>query len=119
MKITPKLYVLAFLLTATTLAHAHAFLDHADPRVGSTVQAPGKVTIWFTEEVEIAFSHIKVFDAQGNEVDRKDTKVDPSDKSVLTVSLPKLPPGKYKVAWSVIAIDTHHTTGTFPFTVAP
>ena len=118
MKIPSKIYIPLFLLAAATLAHAHAFLDHADPKVGSTLTAPPpQVKIWFTEELEGAFSKIQVFDAGGKEVDRKNVKVESGDKAIMTVSLPKLPPGTYKVKWSAVAVDTHHTTGTFTFTV--
>jgi hypothetical protein len=117
MKIIHKLAVPTFLLIATTLAHAHAFLDHAEPRVGSTVTAPTQVKIWFTEELEGAFSKIQVFDSSGKEIDKKDSKVDASDKAVMTVSLPQLPPGTYKVHWIAVAVDTHHTGGNFEFTV--
>ncbi len=107
-----------FTLAGFSLAQAHAFLDHADPRVGSTLaDSPPQVKIWFTEELEAAFSKIQVFDASGNEVDQKDVKVDPANKAIMTVSLPKLPPATYKVKWSAVAVDTHHTTGTFTFTV--
>jgi copper resistance protein C len=109
---------LIFTLAGLSLAQAHAFLDHADPRVGSTVHgSPPLVTIWFTEDLEGAFSKIQVLDAQGKEVDKKDVKVDPAHKTVMTVSLPDLPLGTYKVVWSAVAVDTHHTTGTFTFTV--
>jgi hypothetical protein len=34
-------------------ASAHAFLDHAQPRVGNTVAtAPREVTLWFTQKLE-------------------------------------------------------------------
>ena len=57
-------------------ASAHAFLDHADPRVGSTVaQSPAQVTVWFTEKLEPAFSTLKVQDASGKDVDAHDGKV--------------------------------------------
>ncbi len=101
-------------LASLSLAQAHAFLDHADPRVGSTVAAPAKVTVYMTEDLEAAFSKLKVFDAKGAEVDKKDVKV---DGSTMTVSVPTLGAGTYKVAWSAVAVDTHHTTGTFTFTV--
>jgi len=107
-----------FSLAGLSLAQAHAFLDHAQPKVGSTVKdAPSIVKIWFTEELEAAFSKIQVFDAKGGEVDAKDSQVESEDKSVMAVSLPKLPAGTYKVVWSAVAVDTHHTTGTFTFTV--
>jgi methionine-rich copper-binding protein CopC len=116
MKLRTQLTCLSAFALATTSAGAHAFLDHAEPRVGSTVPAPSQVKIWFTEELEGAFSKIQVFDANGKEVDSGKSKV---DAAVMTVSLPHLPPGQYKVKWSAVATDTHHTTGTFGFKIAP
>jgi methionine-rich copper-binding protein CopC len=119
MKITQKIILIAGLFIAgATAAEAHAFLDHAEPRVGSTVkESPALVKIWFTEELEEAFSKIQVFDAGGKEVDQKNVKVDPANQSVMSVSVPKLSPGIYKVVWNAVAVDTHHTTGTFTFEV--
>lgn len=107
------------LLPAT--ASAHAFLDRAEPRVGADIKhSPGAVKIWFTEQPEHAFSTIRVFDAQGNEVDKKDTHTDPDDAKALDVSVPAdLPPGTYKVEWKVLSIDTHRTQGNFKFTIKP
>jgi len=109
-----KLLTLLLTLAAATAAQAHAFLDHADPRVGSTGPAPGHVELWMTEELEPAFTQVKVYDAQDHQVDRKDAKI---SGSTMTVSLPALTPGTYKVKWSAVAVDTHHTNGTFTFTV--
>jgi len=107
-----------FSLVGLTLAQAHAFLDHADPKVGSALPAsPTVVKAWYTEEIEPAFSKIQVFDATGKEIDNKDVKVDSTDKTLMSVSVPKLAAGVYKVKWSAVAVDTHHTTGTFSFTV--
>jgi copper resistance protein C len=119
MKLAQKLFPMFGLFTAcATLAEAHAFLDHADPRVGSTLTgSPSAVKIWFTEELEAAFSKIQVFDAKAEEVDQKDSKVDSTDKSLMSVSVLPLPAGVYKVMWSAVAVDTHHTTGTFTFKV--
>jgi hypothetical protein len=112
--------VLICLALASSVAFAHAFLDHADPKVGSSLNvAPAKVKIWFTQELEPAFSGIVVTDANGDEVDKKDTHLDDSDKTLLIVSLQKLPPGTYKVAWHVVSVDTHRTQGDFKFTVKP
>ncbi len=52
-------------------------------------------------------------------MDKKDTHVDPDHKELLIVSVSDLPAGQYKVAWSVVASDTHHTQGDFKFTVKP
>src|SRR5690348_15391231 len=74
------------------VAAAHAFLDHASPRVGSTVHgAPGEVRVWFTQELEPAFSNLRVVDQAGTPVDQRNSAVDPSDRTLMKVSLPNLP----------------------------
>ena len=101
-------------------AVAHAFLDHASPRVGSTVsQAPGELTLSFTQNLEPAFSAVEVFDEKGAKVDKGDVQVDPNDGALLRVSLNPLPPGTYKVVWHVVSVDTHPTEGDFTFQVSP
>ena len=101
-------------------AVAHAFLDHASPRVGSTVsQAPSELTLSFTQNLEPAFSTVEVFDEKGAKVDKGDVKVDPNDGALLRVSLNPLPPGTYKVVWHVVSVDTHPTEGDFTFQVSP
>jgi copper resistance protein C len=98
---------------------AHAFVDHAEPAVGSQIQAaPTQVKIWFTEKLEPALSKIQVFDSSGLEVDKRDVKIDQSNAALLTVSLPELKPGKYKIVWRVVSVDTHVTTGDFAFELA-
>ncbi len=99
-------------------AGAHAFLDHADPRVGSTVaRSPAEVTVWFTEKLEPAFSTLKVQDASGKDVDAHDRKV---AGPRMRVSIPAaLAPGKYRVVWRALSVDTHVTDGQFTFEVAP
>ncbi len=106
-------------LTAASAA-AHAFLDHAEPRVGGTVKsAPGEITLWFTGAIEPAYSRVEVRDAAGKRVDRNDVSVDPQTRAVMRVSVEPLPPGRYKVVWRVLSIDTHVTDGDFTFKVAP
>jgi copper resistance protein C len=111
---------LALLLFAAGPAAAHAFLDHADPAVGSTVHgAPVELHLWYTQELEPAFTTVQVLDASGNQVDKGDKHVDASDKAQLIISLQKLPPGTYKVIWRALSVDTHVTDGHFTFDVAP
>jgi hypothetical protein len=100
------------------IAFAHAFLDHADPRVGSTVtKPPASMRIWFSDELDPATSTIQVFNADGKEVDAKDSHVDVQDKALMIVSLLPLSDGTYQVVWHVTAADTHKTAGDFRFTV--
>jgi len=100
-------------------AAAHAFLDRASPAVGSTVHTPPtEVRIQYTEELEPAYSAAHVEDASGATVSTA-AHVDENERSVLIVPLGALKPGRYKVIWKVLSVDTHITNGTFSFTVAP
>jgi copper resistance protein C len=116
-----KRVILGFLLISLAGSgglEAHAFLQRAEPAVGSTVQtSPNEVRIWFTENIEPAFSTIQVLDSSGKEVDKRDVHVDRSDHALLHVSLPSLPVGTYKVVWHVVSVDTHVTNGNFTFRV--
>lgn len=101
-------------------AAAHAFLDQSEPRVGSTVHsAPVEVRLWFNQEIEPAFSTIRVSSAAGERVDNEDVKVEPANHSILYVSLKRLDHGRYTVKWRVVSVDTHVTEGDFSFNVAP
>jgi copper resistance protein C len=113
------LFAAACLLAlSSTGAAAHAFLDHASPRVGGAMaQAPGEVRVWFTEKLEPAFSTLRVVDAGGKQVDKKDKQVDASDATSMRVSLPPLPKGRYRVYWRVLSADTHVTEGDYTFEV--
>ena len=111
---------IALLLVDVRFADAHAFLDHADPKVGSRIRAsPGEVKVWFTQKLVVVFCTLQVFDETGKEVDRHDKRLDGSDPALLIVSLPPLKPGKYKVVWRATSVDTHVTNGDFTFEVAP
>jgi copper resistance protein C len=114
----------AVLAGAVTLGaptvQAHAFLDHAVPAVGSTVPtAPETVTMWFTQELEPAFTTATVTDASGNTVDTGPAQIDPRDPTELRVALKKLSPGTYTVSWHALSVDTHTTTGHFNFEIKP
>jgi methionine-rich copper-binding protein CopC len=99
---------------------AHAFLDHASPGVGSRVHgSPAEIRVWFTEKLEAAFSKLQVFDEAGQEVDRRNQRLDPHDAAVLVVGVSPLNPGVYKVVWRAVSVDTHTTEGSFKFEVVP
>jgi methionine-rich copper-binding protein CopC len=111
-------FVLAELLIAPAAVRAHAFLDHADPAVGSTVPAPPTVIhLWFTQELEPAFSWVTVTDRSGASVNDGSATIDPSNKSELTVKLKQLSAGMYTVKWHALSVDTHTTEGDFTFQV--
>jgi methionine-rich copper-binding protein CopC len=97
---------------------AHIFPDHSDPRVGSEIKgSPSMVRIWFDGQMEPIFSTLQVLDISGKEVSRQDSRVNEMDPSILEVSVPSLPPGKYDVIWKALARDGHLTEGKFSFTI--
>jgi copper resistance protein C len=104
------------LLFAAEAAQAHAFLDHAEPRVGSSVAtAPRQLSLWFTQDFEPAFSTVEVQNAAGGRVDQGKPRIGPAN--VMHVGLKPLPPGTYKVLWHALSVDTHTTEGSFNFHV--
>ena len=103
------------LVLASSAANAHAFLDHADPRVGNKVASPlHEVTLWFTQKLEPAFSGVTVTNAAGQRVDTGKARVDGNQMSV---SLRSGGSGTYHVNWHVLSTDTHRTNGNFTFQV--
>ena len=109
---------MAFLFIMPSAARGHAYPDHADPKVGATINSsPGRVRIWFDSELEPEFSTVMVHNAQNTMVDNRDGRVDPSDATLLEVSVPRLPPGVYRVIWSVVARDGHRTEGDYKFSI--
>jgi len=106
-------------VAGSTRLEAHAFLERAEPAVGSTMQAsPSEVRVLFTEKIEPTLSSVQVFDASGKEVDKRDVHLDRSNHALLRISLQPLQAGTYKVVWRVGSVDTHVTKGHFSFRVA-
>jgi copper resistance protein C len=106
------------LVLSSAGARAHAFLDHASPLVGSTVSAaPHEVRLWFTQALEPKFSAAQIRSSAGGVIGT--AHVDPGDPKELVIPVRALPPGKYKVDWKVLSVDTHRTEGSFGFEVKP
>lgn len=113
------LMVLALLALAAGAA-AHGMLERSEPRDGSTLRhAPPQVRLLFSSVIEPAYSRVEVLDAEGRRVDLGDSAVDAANRSLLRVSLPALPPGRYRIVWRVLSVDTHVTEGTVTFRIAP
>jgi methionine-rich copper-binding protein CopC len=105
------------LMLGSATADAHALLDRADPRVGSTVNvAPRVVSLSFSQYLEPAFSTVEVTDASGRRVDEGEPIV---DGKVMRIRLQPIAPGTYRVNWRVLSVDTHTTEGSFSFEVRP
>lgn len=105
------------MMTAASPAWAHAFLQRAEPPVGSVVAAPHQLVLTFTEGVEPLFSTVELRNAQGAAVPISKPATAPGDNRRLVSELPALSDGTYQVIWHVTSVDTHKTEGSFKFTV--
>ena len=110
----------AVALVAAPSARAHASLDHASPPVGSSVPAsPPVVSLWFTQDLEPAFSGVTVTNEAGQRVDLGNAQIPQGNPAKLEIGLKPLAPGTYLVSWHVVSVDTHPTEGTFTFEIKP
>jgi copper resistance protein C len=110
---------LVFALTASA-AFAHAQLEKSTPPVGGTVASASEIRLEFSEGVEPKFSKVTLAGPGGAAVSLGSATTAAGNQAVLIVPIPKpLPAGDYKVHWQAVSVDTHHTQGTFEFTVKP
>jgi copper transport protein len=100
-------------------AAAHAVLVEAKPERGTQVDAaPERVTLRFNEPVEAGFGAVRVFDAEGEQVDEGDLLRPGGDSDSIGVALRGgLPDGSYTATFRVISADSHPVSGGFVFTV--
>jgi hypothetical protein len=114
------LCILATFVTAlaTTTALAHAKLQKSKPENGSTVaNSPAALKLYFNEPVEPAMSRVKITGAGGVAIQAGKPVVAEENDSTLAVTVPKLPSGDYRVEWSTMGHDSHHTKGELHFSV--
>ena len=100
-------------------ADAHANLAESSPAANSVLESPpDRISIRFTEPLEAALSEIRALDSQGEQVDLGDSELDPTDPTVMSVSVGALDNGAYTVAWTnVSTVDGHRVRGAFLFSV--
>jgi copper transport protein len=107
------------LLTAAP-AWAHAVLESTDPpKDGVATQSPPQLTLNFNENVEVSFGAIRVYTCSGSRVTTGAPHHGPTSDATVLVSVPKLDPGVYLVAWRVISADSHPVQGTYSFRIGP
>jgi copper resistance protein C len=96
-------------------AYAHAFLDHAAPPVNGTVQtAPQQLTLWFTQNLETAFSTVQVTGPNGARIDQGKAQI---SGNTMRIAIKSAGPGTYHVHWHALSVDTHTTQGNYAFHV--
>jgi copper resistance protein C len=110
--------LLAMALDSPTPASAHSFPEKETPAAGEKVTSPpSEVVIVFDAPIEKLFAKLDVMSADGQNLAVGSPQV--SDDGIrLSVKVGALKPGDYLVKWAVVCIDTHHTNGSYPFTVA-
>jgi methionine-rich copper-binding protein CopC len=110
--------LVAIVVSNAMMASAHSFPEQESPAAGQKLAAaPSEVTIKFDAPIEKLFAKLEVTGADGQNLAVGAPQV--SDDGIqLSVKLGALKPGDYIVKWAVVCIDTHHTNGSYTFTVA-
>ncbi len=112
------LAIAALVAFAPAVAFAHGKLESAEPAANTAVDtAPTSLRLTFNEDLETAFSTIRVENTSGAAIGEAKAKVDAADKKVLTLAVPKLAAGTYSVQWAVMTGDSHKSKGTYKFSV--
>ena len=105
-----KLVFLLFLILVIGIpaAYAHPFLLDSEPGQGQNAPVgTTQIITFYSEDVEIDFSELKIFDSNGNKIDNMDT-VYYEGESSLIITTPPLEDGVYTVTSKVLSkIDGH------------
>lgn len=105
------------LVAGAATARAHSFPEEETPSAGQTLSAPpAQVSIKFDAPIEHLFAKLEVDGPDGKNCDIGDLSFG-HDAQTLAIKLGALAPGVYTVKWAVVGIDTHHTNGSYIFTV--
>ena len=118
------LFSIIFLITilafgAIQTSFGHAFVVNSSPAQSQSMpSSPQQVNVFFSEPVDLRYSHLKVLDSNGKQVDNADVHYLQNDESTLTVSVPLLEDGTYTVSTNVLSqIDGHVTDNAFVFAI--
>ena len=110
--------VVAIAMSNAMMASAHSFPESQTPSAGQKVSsAPAEVTINFDAPIEKLFAKLEVTGADGKNEAAGAPQVS-DDGRRLSVKVGALKPGDYTVKWAVVCIDTHHTEGSYTFSIA-
>lgn len=113
------LLAVAGLLGSAPVAWAHAQLLGTSPASGATVKVePQEVIFEFNQDVGGTLGAVRVYDAQGNEVDDLNVSHPDGNEHWMGVGLkPSLPDGTYTGTYRVISADTHIVYGGLVFNI--
>ena len=109
--------VVAIAMSNPIVAWAHSFPESQTPSAGQKVSsAPAEVTINFDAPIEKLFAKLEVTGADGKNEAAGAPQIS-DDGRHMSVKVVALKPGDYTVKWAVVGIDTHHTEGSYTFSI--
>ena len=113
------LLAVAALALVPAVASAHATLEATTPERGARLaRAPAQVSFRFDESVEASFGALRVFDAEGRQVQTGAAFHPGGRGSEVAVRLrPGLGDGSYTATYRVISADGHPVSSGFVFAV--
>jgi copper transport protein len=112
---------LSLTLMFPAIASAHAILLRSDPAKDSVLSIPPRgVRMWFSEDLNPAFTTAVVINGERARVDNHDAHVSSNDTKEMDLTLTRnLPPAVYIVVYRTqSAVDGHILQGSFIFSVA-
>jgi len=103
----------------STAAQAHTFLDHATPGAdASLAAAPAQLVLVFTDSLEGDQVRVELLDGAGHHLASNADKNVLVKDDTMTIPLPKLAPGEYRVTWSIDPhLRGHETSGDYHFKI--
>ncbi len=125
------LLALAAVFARPGVAAAHAIVVRSEPPDGAVLaEPPTQVRLWFSEPIALSFTAVELSDGSGRRLPilaARTTARDlalairvaaPAAPSEVTVDLPPLAPGAYRLSWRTISNgDLHATSGAVVFGV--
>lgn len=103
---------LLVVLLAAPGALAHAVPAQSDPGPGERLdRAPAGVFVAFTEEIYQEGSWIQVWNSANERVDAGDLEISTGARPEMTLGLPPLPDGAYRIVWQTYSKTDGHTVG--------
>jgi methionine-rich copper-binding protein CopC len=108
----------AIAMSVAIVASAHSFPESEIPSAGQRVASPpSEVTINFDAPIEKLFAKLEVTGADGKNEAAAPPQIS-EDGRHMSVKVAPLKAGDYTVKWAVVGIDTHHTEGSYTFSIS-
>lgn len=99
-------------------AAAHAALQETSPADGAVIDtSPGEVVLTFNEPVTVTIGAVRVYDADGTQVDAGDAGLGTNDTTLRVSLRDGLDQGTYVVTWAATSADAHPIRGAFVYDV--